>query len=390
MKYFSILIFTLFVGNTIAQGIQFESSDFQAALTKAKAEDKLVFMDAYTTWCGPCKWMSKNVFTDQSVGSYFNDRFVNVKMDMEKGEGIELAKRYEVAAYPTLLFINGDGELMHMSAGSRPAEDFLDLGQAANDPNRQFTTMKKRFDSGERSSEFLMQYTDVLTSAGMKNFDEVAELYMNTQKDWTTEESMKFLFDYSKASLDSKLFRYTLENKDAFVKFIGEDKFNQKLNYAADADRAKSGIAREDVENLEVHYAKYFSPEMAENKAMMSYFNQLMYSPDPVDQEKFIAEIQLFFANKPNVGSQFYNAAAWQVYEISDDKSVLKKAVEWTQRSIDEYKNSYNTDTMAAIHYKLGNMDKALTFALESIDIAKMEGNDYSATEDLIVKIKGK
>lgn len=390
MKYLSILISTLFIGTSFAQGVQFESVDFQTALSKAKKENKLVFMDAYTTWCGPCKWMNKNVFTDDSVGSYYNDKFVNVKMDMEKGEGIELAKRYEVAAYPTLLFINGDGELMHTSAGSRPAADFLDLGHAANDPNRQFTTMKKRFDSGERSSEFLKQYTDALTSAGMKNFDDVAQLYMDTQKDWTTEENMKFLFDYSEASLDSKLFKYTLDNKEAFIKFVGQDKFNQKLNYAADYDRAKSGIAREDIEKLEMHYAKYFGPEKANNMSMISYFNQLMYSPDPVEQEKFLAEIQLFFADRPNVGSSFYNSVAWQVYEISDDKNVLKKAAEWTQWSIEETKNSFNTDTMAAILNKLGNKDKALAFALESIELAKVEGNDYSATTELIEKINKK
>lgn len=388
MKYIILFVFTLFMSSAVGQGIQFETSDFQTALAKAKQENKLIFMDAYTTWCGPCKWMNKNVFSDERVGAYFNEKFINVKMDMEKGEGIELASRYEVTAYPTLLFINGEGELMHTSAGSRPAEDFLDLGHAANDPDRQFSTMKKRFDNGERSSEFLKLYTDVLTSAGMKNFDDVAQLYMDTQKDWTTAENMKFLFDYSEASLDSKLFQYTLKHRASFIQLIGEEKFNQKLTYAADYDRAKSGIAREDFENLELHYAKYFSTEKAENMAMMSYFNQLMYSPDPVDQEKFLAEIQLFFADKPSVGSQFYNSVAWQVYEVTDDKNILKKAAEWAQWSIDEVKNSFNTDTMAAILHKLGNNDKAMAFALESIELAKVEGNDYSATQELIEKMK--
>ncbi len=380
-------MFALFVSTSIAQGITFETTDFQSALTKAKAEDKLIFMDAYTTWCGPCKWMSKNVFTEANVGSYFNEKFVNVKIDMEKGEGMDLAKRYKVEAYPTLLFIDGNGELMHRSTGSRPAEDFLDLGNAANDPNRQFTTMKRRFDSGERSGEFLKLYTDVLTSAGMKNFDKVAQMYMDTQKDWNSEENMNFVFDYAKASLDSELFQYTLKHKNAFVALVGEEKFNRKLRFAADADRARSGIARDDVDKLKVHYRKYFTAEEASNMAMTSYFNQLMYSPDPVAQEKFKAEIQLFLASNPAVGSNFYNAVAWQIYEISDDKNLLAKAADWAQLSIDGSKNSHNTDTLAAIHYKLGNSDKARTFALESIDLAKKEGNDYSATEALLNKI---
>jgi len=387
MKYSVLLFLILFISASSAQGITFETSDFQSALDKAKAENKLVFMDAYTTWCGPCKWMSKNVFTDAKVGTYFNDKFVNVKFDMEKGEGLELSTRYDVKAYPTLLFMDSEGELVHMSVGSRPVDDFLDLGHAAYDPNRQFVTMKKRFEGGERSSEFLRLFTDALTSAGMKNFDEVAQLYMDTQSDWTTEENMNFLFDYSKASLDSRLFQYTLKNSSAFIALVGMEKFEQKLKYAADADRAKAGIARDDVEQLKAHYVKYFSTQKAYNMAMMSYFNEIMYSPDPVEQEKFLAEIQLFLADRPDVGSNFYNASAWRIYEVSNDQNLLKKAATWAQWSLEETRNSFNTDTMAALQYKLGNMDKARAFALESIDLAKNEGNDYSATEELLNKI---
>ena len=387
MKHFIVLFFTLLVGSSFAQGINFESTDFQSVLDKAKAENKLVFMDAYTTWCGPCKWMSKNVFTESNVGTYFNDRFINVKVDMEKGEGVDLATKYKVSAYPSLLFLNGDGDLVHMSIGSRPAEDFLDLGNAANDPNRQVMTLKKRFESGEKSADFLHMYTAALTSAGMKNFDEVAQMYMDTQEDWKSPENLKFIFDYAGPTLDSRLFNYSLDNKDLFIELVGEEKFNQKVSYAADVDRGKKGIARGDVANLEMHYSKYFDAEKAKKLAMKSYVNELMYSKDPVEQEKFKAEIQLFLATKPDLGSNFYNSVAWQVYEITDDKNLLAKAAEWTQISIDGSKNSYNTDTMAAILFKLGETEKARAFAIESIELAKKEGNDFSATEELLSKI---
>ena len=73
-------------------------------LKRPKQRIKLVFMDAYATWCGPCKWMSANVFTDPKVADYFNANFVNIKMDMEKGEGPELARQFNLRAYPTLVF----------------------------------------------------------------------------------------------------------------------------------------------------------------------------------------------------------------------------------------------------------------------------------------------
>ncbi|MFN4256425.1 MAG: thioredoxin family protein, partial [Saprospiraceae bacterium] len=70
-----------------AQGMNFEHGTWAEVLAKAKAENKPIFMDAYTVWCGPCKMMSNQTFPDAKVAELFNARFVNVKVDMEKGEG---------------------------------------------------------------------------------------------------------------------------------------------------------------------------------------------------------------------------------------------------------------------------------------------------------------
>lgn len=389
MRIFQTIFLSIFsMTLALSQGIDFNVPSFQEAIKAAKAENKLIFVDAYTTWCGPCKFMAKNIFTDKKVGDYYNESFVNVKIDMEKGEGPQLAKAWEITGYPTLIFIDKNGEVIHRSMGSRPAEDFVDLGQAANDPDRQITTMTKRFETGERGEEFLWKYTDAMTSAGLKGFGEVAQMYMDTQTDWTTEKNMNFIFDYSDATIDSKLFKYTLAQREAFEKLVGKKKFEQKLSYAADIDRSKSGIARDDKEALKAHFEKYYDSETASNKAMVTYFKQLMYTPDPVEQERFKAEIQLFLAGNPDLGWSFYNSVAWQVFEITTDRDLLKKAAGWTTISIEDTKNSFNTDTQAHIQYKLGNIKEARRYALSSIELAKKEGADYSATDDLLSKIE--
>lgn len=388
MRIFQVILLTVIsISTGFSQGIDFNTATFKDALKTAKAENKLIFVDAYTTWCGPCKWMAKNVFTDSQVGEYFNDSFVNVKIDMEKGEGPKLAKAWEITGYPTLIFIDKKGEVIHRSMGSRPAEDFLDLGHAANDPERQITTMTKRFEAGERDEEFLWKYTDAMTSAGLMGFEEVAQMYMDTQEDWTSEKNMNFLFDYADATMDSKLFKYTLEHQEAFKALVGAEKFEQKLSYAADIDRSKNGIARNDTEGLTAHYSKYYDKNTAKNKAKVSYFKELMYNPDPVQQEKFKAEIQLYLAGKPDLGWSFYNSVAWQVFEITKDRNLLKKASEWAKISINDSKNSFNTDTQAHILYKLGNVKEARKLALASIELAKEEAVDFSATKALLDKI---
>lgn len=110
-----------------------ESVTFNMALSKAKKANKLIFIDCYTVWCGPCKKLSEEVFTVSSVKKYFDKNFINMKIDMEKGEGIELAKRFKIKGYPTLLLINGEGEIVLSEVGSMDAEKFLEKFKTANE-----------------------------------------------------------------------------------------------------------------------------------------------------------------------------------------------------------------------------------------------------------------
>lgn len=113
-------------------GIQFFEGSFQDALELAKKENKLIFFDAYASWCGPCKRMKSKVFTQEEVGSYFNSRFINLKVDMEKGEGPSLAKKYGVTSYPTLLFIDHTGKLIHGGVGYHNPSSLIGLVKGAN------------------------------------------------------------------------------------------------------------------------------------------------------------------------------------------------------------------------------------------------------------------
>ncbi|MDE6685622.1 MAG: thioredoxin family protein [Duncaniella sp.] len=87
-----------------------EGSTLQDAIDKAAKENKMVFLDCYTSWCGPCKMMSESVFPTKEVGDYMNPKFVSIKIDMEKGEGPELAKRVEISAYPTFILFDKNGK----------------------------------------------------------------------------------------------------------------------------------------------------------------------------------------------------------------------------------------------------------------------------------------
>ena len=107
------------------EGINFQDISFEEALKKAKKEKKLIFVDAYAVWCGPCKWMNANTFKEKEVGEVFNKKFINLKIDMEKGEGPELARKYNVRQYPTLFLIDGDGQVKKRIIGLHKKDQLL-------------------------------------------------------------------------------------------------------------------------------------------------------------------------------------------------------------------------------------------------------------------------
>lgn len=107
------------------QGIMFFVGTLQEGLEKAKAENKLLFVDCYTTWCKPCKILKQFTFKDANLGNYMKDNYVSLAIDMETPAGIILAKRYGIEAYPTLLFLDKYGRVVNHQVGGIGAEALL-------------------------------------------------------------------------------------------------------------------------------------------------------------------------------------------------------------------------------------------------------------------------
>ena len=130
-SFFALTAVALFATPLAAQ-IKFEQSTWKAALDKAKSENRLLFVDGYATWCGPCKWMDANVFKTKDAGDYYNANFVNLKIDMEGSDGKSFGMKYPVAAYPTFMFIDPHtGKVVHKVEGSRPVADFISESKTA-------------------------------------------------------------------------------------------------------------------------------------------------------------------------------------------------------------------------------------------------------------------
>lgn len=133
---FGIGIVSLFISAQLPEdakdnnssGISFHQGSWEEALARAKKENKPVFLDISASWCAPCKLLKANTFNDQKVAEFYNSNFVNAAFDGEKGEGILLAEKFKISAYPTLLFINSDEQVIMRVEGYRTPEQFIELG----------------------------------------------------------------------------------------------------------------------------------------------------------------------------------------------------------------------------------------------------------------------
>ncbi len=384
-KYLILLAFALLMGsNSYAQGIQFANGTWKELKAKAEKENKLIFMDAYAEWCGPCKKMAKDVFTQKEVGDYFNKHFVNVKMDMEKGEGIGLSNDFGIQAYPTLLFINSEGKVVHRAVGYHTTDLLIGLADIANDPDRNTGSITARYDAGDRSPELLRNLAMARYDAMDGTYVEIAGEYLATQKDWSTDENMSFIFQMAD-DLNSKMADYLMNNRKLFEGKFGEEAVTGKVDEMVQNTIAHAETEA-DLKKVETLYAKTY-PERA---AEMSGQLKMGFYAQREDWKNFATVANAHFKKFPVEDWSILNDLAWMYYDAVDTKKELKCALGWAKQSVKMDKNYANTDTVASLYYKLGKKGKALKYANEAISLAKASDEDYSATELLIQKIKGK
>lgn len=261
-KIFFLLTLILFSISSFAQeGVKFETGTFKEALTKAKNNKKgpkIVFMDCYTSWCGPCKHMANVVFPTKEAGDYFNKNFVNFKCDMEKGEGVEIAKKFNVKAYPTFLILDADGNEIGRLLGSGELKGFIESVEKAKNPENNVANQLKKYNSTkeiEDAYKYLSSLQDLymeeeITKFFNENLDSLKEMRFDS-KTWNYLAPAislkntkilndvldnKFSYDYynSKGAVDKALLNAYTKGLDSYLR--GKLTLTEnELNKACDA-----------------------------------------------------------------------------------------------------------------------------------------------------------
>ncbi len=387
--------------------IHFETDSFAVIKAKARKENKLIFVDAYTVWCGPCKWMAKNIFTNDTVADYFNSEFINVQIDMEKGEGVEIAKLYEVYCYPNLLFIDGDGNLVHRGAGALNVKSFIQLAVDAQNPEKRFSKYRNEYESKRSDPKFLYEYLYVISKTCLPIKDIVIDYFKTQKKEYLSDRAnwniiRDFISDYK-----CNEFNYLLNHEKTFGNLYTADSVNMKIKdvflnngynlfYKPDFKDDDYLLYKNEILNF-----SYTNRDEILNEMLTFNFTvreeilfrlDMAYFEKKEDWKKYIALViekgDVYFNSLGD-----FNNISWNIYEHSDDVIALKKAMEWMQNTLKDKDSQqwFAYDTYAALLFKLKKKQEAKTAALKAIELAKVSGiseDEYKPTRELLERIE--
>lgn len=382
MKKILLLLFPI---SLMAQsGIAFKDQTWEATLSEAKRTNKLIFMDAYATWCGPCKAMEKYTFTDPSVGEFFNASFINVRFDMEQYPGLELAEKYSVNIYPNLLFINGDGQLVHRGCGALEIEELLDLANEAITPENTLLSLKTKYESGNRSVEFMDTYLAALANACLdvdgflkKHFATIPDDQLSSKDNW-------YLIREYVGDLYSREFQYVLKNQNRFEATEVQDKiygtFLQNYYDMAEAE----GFALFGIKSI-----KYMA-EQHEFKKKDEFLQMVDFGLGELSEDwEMYARGAVSFMRPETEDQELILDVAWKFYLFVNDKEQLLKALNWTKYVLDNNEpDPAAIDTYASLLFKLGRKADAIKFEQQALQLAQSWGEDTSHYEFQLTKFK--
>lgn len=421
------------------QGLQFPFKDMSTAMSEARASKKLVFLDVYAAWCGPCRAMETSIFSKPEVGNFFNATFSNIKVDSDVADGHSLALKYGLKEFPTYLFLSADGEIVHKIVGFHSSRRLLSEAEKANRKRADFISIKRldaEFENGKREPEFLYNYLK------RKSFEEgsqpfILDEYLEVvpENEIRTEKVLVLIsdnassvsskgFDILSESL-SRLFSMTTSQQKAILRGISNSKkctfktavkekddelFNNLIDavhttaYSRQAAFAEERQFRYDYAKRTRNF-KHFkiiaqeeasqimtkSPEDFQEQTAMG-IREFERTAEEKGISASSSRYKMVLADLENRASK---AASFQLndfargyFEMAIDEIDLKNAIKWSAYSIKLEGSPANWETYSFLLKKVNRNRDAKKALKQAIKIAKRAGLETKRLKGIYLKIK--
>ncbi len=368
--------------------IKFHNLSFAEALDSSAKSGKLIFIDCYTSWCAPCKVMDQTVFTVDSIFQYYNAHFINLKIDMEKGEGVGLREKFKVASFPTYLFVNAKGELIHRTASLMPAGEFLNEGRKALSSNN-FTDLKKRYDNSDRSDDLLANYALALLKVNRDEYWKVrtALLEKITDKELKTPLGWEVIDKMSQGESD-RLGQFFLANQAYYESIAGKDAVQKHLSRIRSAEMYRlMSENKPDLFLKKLSEVRNSSDKNAKRDAAMAEMEYYLHY-NRVDSFVHVANAAMEGAIRNNDDDLSFIAR--RACKKGADPKVLNVALQMARKAVSLAPENYsNQSTLGLICYELDRKDEGLRAARKARQLADASTSKIQKlAQDLVDKLE--
>lgn len=382
------LFVMLFICRAVAaqQLIQFEKGGFSAALKQSKITHKPIFFMCYASWCPHCNKMKEQVFTDSAVANFYNQHFVCIEQDMEKGQGITLHEIFKIKSYPTIIFFDSSGETIYRTTGEFKAQAFIQEGINALTTEKQLPFLRQQFESEISNADKCYTYLTALKKGDI-DYSPVVKAYFSTQttNELLSEKNWKIIAN-GVTDINSREFQYLLNHQQEFSALTSTERVERKI-YAVVKDLFTSFVNNNDT-------ISYFTHRPAAVNIHQFKIDSLIFMCDI----KLYENTQSWAAYKKQT-LQLTQTYLWNDYNGLNniakvyltnivDTTALTQAVNWTNRSL-ALNEDYGIYLLnAKLHQKINDTQGAIEMAKRAKQMALKYGWDFSEADDLLKKIQ--
>lgn len=353
--------------------IRFADGDFNAALEKAKAENKAVFADFWAEWCGPCKMMAEQVFPASEIGDYFSAHFICVKVNIEAAENKEIVKKYGITSLPTMAFIAADGRELRRVEGAVAAQSLLHEARIAMGDALSFEQLYEKYkknkkDFGAAQQLLIEAQGFVGTQNGFNREKWVAridilfqEYVKNKQlKNMISPEDFYILSTYhGKMEKNDPIFDFIVSHYDEYVNAAGKEPVTQfivGLNNSAIIKLCKKGDRegyRKRIQQMDGKLEKVYAGIKFGNlpvKEAITLLADGTYYLHKGEEKLFFEKMDAYFAAMgDNLSVNDYTQPLEDLYRVNQGKLSLQaqqKCIVWINTALQQ-------DVPAELHTRL-------------------------------------
>lgn len=385
MKHLLVLFSMLLLrADLSAQTTFIRSQDWASIVENARTNQKLIFVDAYTDWCGWCKVMDEKTFSNETIGNIMNQNFINVKLEMEKEDlGKQLAMKYAVSAFPTYLIFNGKGEMIYQTFGYQEPTAFMTTLFSIINPENHVS--RPGYTPG-----FTAAYPDFyLNAMGMtkkKKFPEAEEVneWATANKDLSIEANWtvyKRFYWFMNASNRNNFW----EQMPALDSLYGHDMvadLSLNLLYKATEEEVKENNPAKFEDLLKSRLPLVDDPREAEKSV------RLYYATETQNWKEVNRLLSALFKEEGAENTNFWNQKCWDIYEKADDSLLVQNALIWIDEVVKIDPDYNHIDTYAALLFKAGKLEEAEDKAMQAIGVGKQGNKNVKETEALLLRIQ--